>query len=48
MKTYIIEFVIAGTNELRKGTIKAKTENIAYNSVIKTYGLCEYFKINEL
>ena len=47
-KLFSIEFVVAGTRQLRKGQVSAKDEKAVANSVISQFGFCEYLVINEL
>ena len=48
MKTYHVEFVIAGDNELRKVNVRAKNRVEAEIYITITYGFCSYLVLNEI
>jgi len=48
MKNFQIEFVVSGTNELRKGTISGKNESSVKSFIVSKYGFCSHFKANQL
>ena len=47
-KTFSVEFVIAGTRQLRSGTITAASEQKVANYIQANYGHADYLKIGQL
>jgi hypothetical protein len=43
-----VEFVIAGTRQLRRGEVFAKSISVVKHIVCSQFGHCDYFKIIEL
>jgi hypothetical protein len=47
MKIYLIEFVISGTNELKKIIGGYKKEEDIKPYILKNYGHCSYLRISK-
>lgn len=48
MKNYQVEFIVAGTNEMRKGEFSSKNKLTLFNFICLNYGYCDYFVANEI